>query len=330
MALAACGRRALVLRPAPQGAEAVSLLGDTLWSVTLPGPLAAQRVALLADARRRDRSDADLAARLLLARRTAAMGRYREAVGIYTAAVERFPPDARVLRRRGEALLALREVREAMHDLRDAAAAARNSTVREFLDGPEGAYTQAGLVHGAHLLLGIGHFVEGDYRGATASLLTSLRASISPDEVAEATLWLVFALNRAGRTREAADLVRAVPESLAVKQRRAEHRLLMSYRGSLPLAALQQEMSGSGDPELETLYLFGYAMSLATSGRTSDATDALEQVRNIGAWHTLPALAAEAELSRIRHPCPDPQGSGRPDPRWNRCAGATSARPPRR
>lgn len=309
----------------------MSLLGDTLWSVTLPGPVAAERLARLTEARRRDRSTADLATRLLLGRRTAAMGRYREAVEIYSAAIERLPPDARVLRRRGEALLALREIREAMRDLRDAvAAAARNSTVREFLDGPEGAYTQVSLAHGANLLLGVGHFVEGDYRAATASLLASLQASISPDEIAEATLWLTFALNRAGRTREAADLVRAVPESLAVKQRRAEHRLLLSYRGSLSLATLQREMAEAGDPELEALYLFGFAMSLEASGRTAEATDALEQVRLVGAWHTLPALAAEAELSRIRTPCPDPKGSGSPDPRWNRCAGATSARPPRR
>src|SRR4029434_935594 len=59
----------------------------------------------------------DPEALIWVGRRTAYLGRYREAIGIFADGVQRFPADARFLRHRGHPHLTVRECATAIADL---------------------------------------------------------------------------------------------------------------------------------------------------------------------------------------------------------------------
>jgi hypothetical protein len=80
LVMSACASPIVRLRPVPSGAQGISLLGDTLWNVRIPPGEGPSLVQLLHAAQRNLLArPTDVPARMLVARRTAALGRIREA-----------------------------------------------------------------------------------------------------------------------------------------------------------------------------------------------------------------------------------------------------------
>ncbi|HYW08338.1 MAG TPA: hypothetical protein VE913_15375, partial [Longimicrobium sp.] len=102
--------------------EAVSMFGHRLYAPELPlerrtaleGELAAARRVYEATPENPD-------AILWYGRRTAYLGRYREAVEIFSEGAKRHPRDARMYRHRGHRYITLRQFDRAVRDLRRAA-----------------------------------------------------------------------------------------------------------------------------------------------------------------------------------------------------------------
>lgn len=102
----------------PPGVEAISLRGDTLRAPALPPDLRERYETRLAEARAdAERRPDDVEAAIWLGRRTAYLGRYREAIDIFTRALERHPDDARLLRHRGHRWLTVSRLDLAVADL---------------------------------------------------------------------------------------------------------------------------------------------------------------------------------------------------------------------
>src|SRR5262245_47252763 len=82
---AACVPTLQLSRTPPPAAQALSLLGDTLWNAPVPTIEQQVRLRALLDARRRLAAQpSDLNTKLLVARRTAEMGRLQEAIALYS------------------------------------------------------------------------------------------------------------------------------------------------------------------------------------------------------------------------------------------------------
>ena len=106
-----------VLPDVPEGAQAVSLSGQPLFS---PEPSAKalenyEQAKLDYD---RDPDDAD--AIIWLGRRTAYLGDYRGAIRVFSEGVEKHPDDPRMLRHRGHRYISIREFQRAIDDLEKA------------------------------------------------------------------------------------------------------------------------------------------------------------------------------------------------------------------
>ncbi len=300
------------------------MLGDTLWSVNLSAAEGQARVSQLADAKRRAgaRRD-DLNTQLLLGRRTASMGRLREAIDLYTGTIEADPTDARLFRRRGELLLLIREPNLAARDLERAVKRAREKDSKEFLEGPDGQLNGTGVLHSSLLLLGMTHYIRGDYRRAYPTLVAAAQSADDADGIATASLWLLFTLRRAGRLAEAGEIAKVIPADLPVVSRKAELRLLQAFAGTLSLDSLQRDLGGDGRSEAAGLYLYGLGSSLLARGRQAEAAEALDEVRQTASWASIIYLAAEADLARLRRPCPETSSVPPAETRWNRCLATT-------
>ncbi len=296
--LTACANPIIQLRPVPSGAQGISLLGDTLWAAPIaPGegpPLVRQ---LQAAQRTLQSKPADPAARMLVARRTAALGRIREAVELYTGILADDRGRARVYRRRGEMLFLIRELGLAERDLRRAVKSPATKVEKEFTEDLVGGLAGTSLGYRANLILGAVRYARGEFGGAVESLVEALRFSDGADELTESGLWLSIALLRAGRGAEAAGVIRGIPGNLDVRRRGPELALLRLFKGELPIDSLRI-LADSG-PEDEALYLFGLGLVHLLRGERQAGAILFEEVLRLGVWQTWSAIAAESELARM-------------------------------
>lgn len=86
----------------PEGAEAISLLGEPLYPSPAPDEVAAQQARDIEVARADYDADPDDADAIIwLGRRIGYTGAFRDAIEIFTEGIEKHPGDARMYRHRG-------------------------------------------------------------------------------------------------------------------------------------------------------------------------------------------------------------------------------------
>jgi tetratricopeptide (TPR) repeat protein len=288
--------------PTPTHAEAVSLLGDTLWSLPLEVSSGPARVSRLNLARAVHRNNPNgLGAQLGLARANAAMGRFRDAVAVLDSALQGNPLDSRLYRLRGEMLLWLRELKLAIKDFRRASnTVGQLAEFPELVEFPGEPNTISMLQYQTALLLGFALYCRGDYSAARKSLFEAVARSVTPDEVSRAALWLFFTLRRMGNIKEATEVLAGADPVWAEDSRRVDMQLLLAYKGLLSSDSIQDRAAAldRGDRALYS-YAVGYFLAL-NSERQEDAARWFEHARTSRTWASLPFLAAEADLARMR------------------------------
>lgn len=292
-------QRSIVL---PISAEALSMLGDTLWSLPVNPENGPELVEQLGKARARVASAPfDVNAALVVARRTADLGRLREAVGLYTKANELNPMDARIPRYRGEVLLQLRELDLAQKDFQDAAGrlVGKESPV-EFLEVETGGLLGSTLQFNIYRLLGLTYYMKGDYDKARLTLIEAARAATNGDDVIAAGLWLFFSSRRLGALEESRMILHRLTDSAAVGARETELFLLQAFRSGVTSDSLHLDLRRPFTMEQDALTAYGLGYALLLLNRTEEAELVFEQIRTYRDWSSIPVLAAEAELSRMK------------------------------
>jgi tetratricopeptide (TPR) repeat protein len=301
--LTACARSApppAAPSPPPlDDVEAVSLFGEPLVAPELPAAVRVDREAKLAEAK----ADAearpnDPEAVIWLGRRTAYLGRYREAVEIFSGGVTRWPRDARFLRHRGHRYISLRRFDLAEADLEKAA---------RFVTGQPDEVEQDGLPNAAGIPtstlqsniwyhLGLARYLQGDFAGALEAYRGCLAVAKNPDMEVATRQWLYLTLRRLGRGAEAARVLEPVRLDMDILENHAYHHLLLMERGEIPAASLLAQRDGDLDPATVG---YGVAAWSLVEGHREEALRLLRHVVETGPWSAFGAIAAEADLHRI-------------------------------
>jgi tetratricopeptide (TPR) repeat protein len=236
-----------------------------------------------------------------LGRRTAYLGRYREAIVIFSSGIEKFPTEPRLYRHRGHRFLTTRRFDLAIADLEAAArliAGSPDEIEPDGLPNPRNIPTST-LNSNVWYHLGLAHYLTGDFEKALAAYRECLRFSTSPDMLVATSHWLYMTLRRLGRDAEAAGALEPIFEGMDVIENRDYHRLLLMYQGKLTPAALIAE---AGDPANSIAFAtVGYGVGNwdLYSGRRDEAIAGFRLVLAGGSWASFGYIAAEAELARM-------------------------------
>ncbi len=283
--------------PPPAGAEAVSLLGDTLRAPALAAEVRRRYEAQLDSARRAAAADPDDADALIwVGRRTAYLGHYREAIAVFSRGIERWPRDARFYRHRGHRWITVREFSRARRDLERAAELMRARPDEVEPDGLPNARGIPTSTLRTNILyhLGLAHWLLGDPVRARAAWQECLRAAGNPDMDVATRYWLYLADRRLGRTIAAQQLLEPVRADLDIIENHSYHRLLLVFKGDLPVDSLA---GGEGLDGATTAYGLG-AWQLA-EGHRPPAVAYLRRARAGGQWAAFGFIAAEADLAAL-------------------------------
>jgi hypothetical protein len=232
-------------------------------------------------------------------RRLGYLGRYRDAVLVFTEGLKQHPSSYRLLRHRGHRLITLRQFDEAMVDLLAAAERAESATDEVEPDGDPGPTNEPRSTDKSNIFyhLGLSLYLQGHY-GAAAEMFGERRglAGFNDDMIVSTTHWQYLALRRLGRGAEADAWLDQVRPEMDVKENHGYHRLCLMYKGlRTPEELLQAKADGS--PQDAGL-VYGVAAYLELQGERERARDLCQELVRRGNWASFGVIAAEADLAR--------------------------------
>lgn len=283
----------------PDGAEAVSLLGEPLRAPELDPAIRAQLERNLAEAQAAYGAAPDDADAIIwLGRRTAYLGRYRDAIAIFSEGIQKHPDDARLYRHRGHRWITVRELDRAIEDLTRAAELTRGRPDQIEPDGAPNRFNipRTTLQSNIWYHLGLAHYLKGDFEKALEAFRECMNVSINDDMIVAAADWLYMTLRRLGRTEEAARLLDSIDPEMEILENEAYHRRLLMYKGLIPPDSL---LAGTGDPVATVTQGYGVGNWHLYNGDTARAERIFRDVVAAGEWAAFGHIAAEAELSRM-------------------------------
>ena len=285
----------------PSGAEAVSLLGKPLFAPPLTPEQSSEREARLREAREaveRDPTDAD--AILWLGRRTAYLGRFREAIEIFGRGIEAHPSDARFYRHRGHRFLTVRRLDLAIADLENAADLIEGIPDQVEPDGlPNARNVPTSTLHSnVWYHLGLARYLTGDLEGASRCFRQCLRWSRNPDMLCATSYWLYITLRASGRDVEAEAVLAPIHEEMDIIENRDYHRLLLMFQGRVsPEALLGEAGTDEGSVAFATVG-YGVGWWFRMRGWREEGSEVFRRILAAGQWPAFGSIAAEADLAR--------------------------------
>jgi hypothetical protein len=288
-ALAAC---AAVSSDRPAGVEAIEVDGRELRTLPLSESARAPLEAELAAAERvAAASPDDVNATVWLGRRLGYLGRFREAIDVYSRGLERHPGHPELLRHRGHRFITVREFARAEADL--AAAAAACMTTADALE-PDGRPTPGRAPHSS-LHYNVHYHLGGDFAAAERAWLDCLAVVANDESRVAVTHWLWCARMRQGDTAGAAAVVAPIHAGLDVVENRSYLQLCLLYRGSLRGEELHPAEDSSG-----AALAFGLMHYTLLCGERELALAGLRRLAALPGWTSFGVIAAAVELRRQR------------------------------
>ncbi|HEX5050813.1 MAG TPA: hypothetical protein VFZ65_03490 [Planctomycetota bacterium] len=294
VALVAGGCRTL-----PEGACCWSVDGRPLFA---PAPDAAARERMEADLARAQAALAaaphDRDAAIWVGRRLGYLGRYREAIDVYSEALLDHPGDPFLLRHRGHRWITLHEFGRAADDLERAAEACRTVPDETEPDGQPtpGRPPHSTLHFNVYYHLGLALFLCGDLELAERAWLRCLAVVANDESRVAVSHWLWCVRMRAGDPAGAAAVIAPIAADMDVVENRSYHQLCLFYAGKLRREAIVAPAGSAG-----AALAFGLAHHALVLGDRMRARRELQALVPSAAWPAFGVLAAEVELARLGH-----------------------------
>jgi tetratricopeptide (TPR) repeat protein len=236
-----------------------------------------------------------------LGRRTAYLGRYKEAVGIFSDAITKFPNDARLYRHRGHRLITLRCFDSAIVDFKKAARLIRGKPDQLEPDGlPNARNVPTGtLQSNIWYHLGLARYLKGDFRGALSAFREAEKVSKNSDTLVATTHWLYMTLRRLGREAEAQKTIAGIADDLDIIENADYYRLIKLYQGKLkPGDLLKNDADQTRDTLSDATVGYGVGNWFLYNGQRAEADKIFRQIVMDNQWASFGHIAAEAELGR--------------------------------
>lgn len=233
-------------------------------------------------------------------RRLAYLGKYKEAIGIFSKGIDLYPDNARFYRHRGHRYITLRCYDNAITDLKKAAELTRDHVDEIEADGipNEKNIPTSTLQTNIYYHLGLAYYLKGDNRQALLAWEKCLDIADNDDMKVATLNWLNVVLHKMGRLKEAGQHLQEVKDDMEIIENYDYFDILYMYKSDSDskLVAKTQNQETLSNATL------GYALGTyyQLKGNKEKAKAMFEKVVAGKQWSSFGFIAAEVELARMR------------------------------
>ena len=287
----------------PPGAQAMSFLGDTLRELPLASATRQRYEQQLAEARAAyERAPSDADSIVWLGRRLAYLGRFREAIDVYTRGIALHPNNPWLYRHRGHRYISVRELDGAIDDLERATRLVAGTPDQVEPDGqPNAQNTPIGTLHSNIAYhLGLAYYLKGDYARAVDVYRRELADARNDDRRVSTAHWLYMSLRRLGRNAEAAEVLVPFGAQMNVIENETYHRLILMYKGEMASDAVLPVTATGEMSVTDATAAYGIGNWHLYNGRRAEAERIFRRIIAGGQWGAFGYIAAEKDLAGMR------------------------------
>lgn len=279
------------------GIEAITLLGDTLYTPVVDSGTAFEQYQ---DAKTNYENATENADALVwFGRRTAYLGRFQDAIAIYTMGMEKFPQDARMYRHRGHRYISTRQYDKAIADFEKAVELIEGTEDQTEPDGqPNARNIPIGTLHGnIWYHLGLAYYLKNDMENALRAYSNRSVLEKYDDNVVSGGHWLYMILRRLDRTEEANTAIEKVNKEMDVIENTSYFKMCLFYKGLLTEEELQPDGSSSASDDVLTYSVGNWYLYEREDAERAQTY--FEKILENGNPFSFAYLAAESDWNRL-------------------------------
>jgi len=232
-------------------------------------------------------------------RRLAYLGKYKEAIGIYSRGITLNPNNARFYRHRGHRYITLRCYDNAIVDLKKAVELIRDQVDEIEADGipNEKNIPVSTLQTNIYYHLGLAYYLKGDNRQALLAWEKCLDISDNDDMKVATLNWLNIVLRKMGRQKDADQHLLEVKDDMEILENHDYFDILYIYKTGNDSKLVEK----TKDQQTISNATLGFALGTyyQLKGNKEKAKELFEKVMAGNQWNSFGFIAAEAELAKM-------------------------------
>lgn len=228
-----------------------------------------------------------------LGRRLAYLGRYEEAIIMYTKGIMQDHNEARFYRHRGHRYISQRKFIEAINDLGIAAELTIDKPNKIEQDGmPNTQNIPISTLQGnIWYHLGLAYYLNHNYKEAFESFLHCRNIGNNDDNIVSSTHWLYMIQRRMGNVDKANEMLKPILNKMSIIENHSYHNLCRFYKNLIKEKDLNPEDGTSAGDAV----LYGLANWKHYNDEKEQAKEAYEKLLENGSWNSFGYIAAEAD-----------------------------------
>jgi len=283
--------------PTNPSGRMVSLLGTVLPPKQLSERVMGKRLEQLEDARKKYESDPENLDNIIwYGRRMAYLGRYQEAIRIYSIGLDLNPNSYRLLRHRGHRYITVRKFDAAIEDLQRAAFYARPAENKIEPDGLPNRLNKplSNDKFNIWYHLGIAYYLKGNYDKAISSFKKCITYADNDDLIVATTDWFYMTYRKIGNLPAAQELLAPISRRMNIVENYAYHQRLMMYQGHYQPEDLLDKADRDND-SIDPTIGYGVANWYLYNGQVDIATELIDKILRNPQWDGFGYIAAEVD-----------------------------------
>jgi len=233
-------------------------------------------------------------------RRLAYLGRYLDAIKVYSDGLIKFPKSYRLRRHRGHCYISTRQLNKAIKDFEMAAYHSLNAQNAIEPDGLPNKFNQpvGNDKFNIWYHFGLAHYLNGRYDKALSAYTKCMEFSDNDDLIVATTYWQYLTYKKLGNDPLASDLLNKMTSPLTLLENDSYQELIFLFQGKNEVEALIKSATTS-DGNLNPTLAYGIGCYFQHEGKSNQANEIFLKIIESPSWHSFGYIGAEAELKTI-------------------------------
>lgn len=277
--------------------EAITLLGDTLYTSVSTSKLALKNYDTAKAQYNANQDNAD--SLIWFGRRTAYLGRFQDAIDIYTQGIEKHPQDARMYRHRGHRYISTRQYNKAITDFEKAVTLIKGTEDQVEPDGlPNARNIPLSTLHGnIWYHLGLAYYLQNDMEKALEAYSNRTVTEKYPDNLVSGGYWLYMINRRLGNQEAADESIKDVTADMDIIENMSYHKMCLFFKGEISEEELTKETVGTSSSDVLAYGLGNWYLYEKQDSIKAKAS--YERLLEKGSKYSFAYLVAESDYKRL-------------------------------